>query len=79
MIRKKPRLFRDFSNKFMTTPSSVLMTIISGNGTQDTKVLFNESQNITVIPHSAKQVDEETILMPALRDEKPCLAKISFE
>jgi hypothetical protein len=65
-------------NKFLTMPSSVLLTSITGTGNQNTKSLFNESENIAVIPKSAKQVDEETILMPALRDEKPCLVKISF-
>jgi len=65
-------------NKFLTTPSSVLMTGITGTGNQNTQTLFHESENVLVIPRSAKQVDEETILMPAMRDDKPYLAKISF-
>ena len=65
-------------NKYIADNSSVLMTTISGVGEQQTKTLFEESMNASVIPHSAKQVDEDTILMPAERDGEPYLVKIGF-
>ena len=65
-------------NNYIADNSSVLMTTISGMGEQQTKILFEESMNTSVIPHSAKQVDEDTILMPAERDGEPYLVKICF-
>ncbi len=65
-------------NKYLTNPGSVLVTSISGAGVTDTKTLFRESENVTVVPHSAKQIDESSILVSALRDDKAFLAKISF-
>jgi hypothetical protein len=65
-------------NKYITDQSSVLVTTISGVGEQQTKTLFDESQHAAVIPHSAKQVDEDTILIPVERDEDPYLVKINF-
>jgi hypothetical protein len=66
-------------NKYVTDQSAVLITTISGTGEQQTKTLFEESQNTAVIPHSAKQVDQDTILMPVERDTDPYLVKITFE
>jgi hypothetical protein len=65
-------------NKYVENPGSVLMTYISGTGEQDTKVLFNDSENVTVIPRSGKQVDENVLLLPARKEEIPYLLKISF-
>lgn len=65
-------------NKYISDQSSVLMTTISGSGDQQTKTLFQESENIAVVPHSAKQVDEDTILMPVEKDTEPYLIKITF-
>ena len=65
-------------DKFVTSPTSVLMTSISGAGVQTTKTLFNESERVSVVPRSAKQVDEETILIPALKEETPYLLILSF-
>ncbi len=65
-------------NKYITEKSSVLVTTISGVGEQQTKTLFEESLNASVVPHSAKQVDEDTILMPVERDGDQFLVKIVF-
>jgi hypothetical protein len=65
-------------NKYVESPGSVLMTNISGTGEQNTKVLFNDSENVTVIPRSGKQVDENVLLLPARKEEMPYLVKISF-
>jgi hypothetical protein len=65
-------------NKHVNSPGSVLMTNISGIGEQNTKVLFNDSENISVIPRSGKQVDENVLLLPASRETKPYLVKLSF-
>jgi hypothetical protein len=65
-------------NKYITEQSSVLVTTISGTGEQQTTTLFDESLNAAVIPHSARQVDEATILMPVERDGDPYLIKVEF-
>jgi hypothetical protein len=65
-------------NKYVERNGSVLMTNISGTGEQNTKVLFNDSENISVIPRSGKQVDENVLLLPASREGKPYLVKLSF-
>ncbi len=65
-------------NKYIERESSVLITHIDSNGKQDTDVLFNELKNISIVPHSAKQVDAETLLVPAYRENKFYIAKIEF-
>ncbi len=65
-------------NKYISDNSSVLMTSVNGVGEQQTIILFEESLNASVIPHSAKQVDEDTILIPVERDGEPFLVKIVF-
>lgn len=65
-------------NKYIEQESSVLITTIDGTGKQNTDVLFNELQNISVVPHSAKQIDSETLLLPAFRENKLYIAKIEF-
>ena len=65
-------------NKYISDQSAVLITTINGMGEQQTASLFDESLNVAVIPHAAKQVDEETILMPVERDRDAYLVKIIF-
>ena len=50
-------------NKYIDDDSSVLMTTVDGIGAQKTDVLFNENEKVVIIPKSAKQIDEDTILM----------------
>ncbi len=66
-----------FYNKYIGEESSVLLTTIDGIGAQKTDVLFNENERITIIPKSAKQIDEETILMPAYKQNKFYILKIN--
>lgn len=65
-------------NKYVEQESSVLITAIDGTGKQNTDVLFNEIKNISVVPRSAKQIDSETLLLPAYRENKFYIAKIEF-
>jgi hypothetical protein len=65
-------------NKYIDDESSVLITFIDANGAQKTDVLFNELEKVTVIPQSAKQIDEETILLPGYKQNKFYIIKISF-
>jgi len=65
-------------NKYIEQESSVLMTTVDATGNQKTDVLFNELKNISIVPRSAKQVDQETILLPAYRENKFYIAKIEF-
>jgi hypothetical protein len=65
-------------NKYVNEQSSVLMTTLNGVGEQHTKTLFEQSMNAAVIPNSGKQVDEDTILLPAERNGETLLVKIVF-
>jgi hypothetical protein len=65
-------------NKYIGEQSSVLMTTMNGVGEQQTKTLFDQSMNAAVIPHSGRQVDEDTILLPAERNGESLLVKIVF-
>lgn len=65
-------------NKYISDESSVLLTTIDGRGAQKTDVLFNETERVTVIPRSARQIDDVTILMPVYRQNRFCIARISF-
>jgi len=65
-------------NKYIEQESSVLMTTVDGTGKQNTDVLFNEVKNISVLPRAAKQIDAETLLLPAYRENRFYIAKIEF-
>ncbi len=65
-------------NKYVNEDSSVLLTTIDGVGAQKTDVLVNENERVSVLPHSAKQIDESTILIPAYKQNKFHLMRISF-
>ncbi len=65
-------------NKYVGEQSSVLLTSMNGVGEQQTQTLFDQSMNAAVIPHSGKQVDEDTILIPAERNGETLLVKIVF-
>ena len=65
-------------NKYIEEESSVLITFIDGGGVQKTDVLFNEVQKINVIPQSGKQINEETVLMPAYKQNKYYIIQINF-
>ncbi|MCX6291094.1 MAG: hypothetical protein NT126_04955 [Bacteroidetes bacterium] len=65
-------------NKYVEQESSVLITSIDGTGKQNTDVLFNEVKNISVVARSAKQIDSETLLLPAYRENNFHIVKIEF-
>lgn len=65
-------------NKFADENSSVLLTFINSNGNQQTEVLFNELEKVSIAAQSARQIDEETIVLPAFRQNKFYLIRINF-
>jgi hypothetical protein len=65
-------------NKYIDDDSSVLMTIVDGKGAQRTETLFNEVERVAIIPRSARQLDEETLLLPAYRQNKLHFVRITF-
>lgn len=65
-------------NKYIDDNSSVLITTTDGSGNQKTDVLFNEMEKVTVIPRSAKQADDDTVLMPVYKQNKFYILKINF-
>ncbi len=67
-----------FYNKYIEDNSSVLISIVEASGAQKTNVLFNDIEKVTILPQSAKQIDDETILVPAYKENKFYIIKISF-
>ena len=65
-------------NKYISRETSVLLTSISGNGQQDTRTIFQESENVTVVPHSSRQVAEDAILMPVERGRESFIIRLEF-
>jgi hypothetical protein len=65
-------------NKFADENSSVLITYVDANGNQTTQVLFNELEKINIAAQSAKQLNDETVLMPAYKQNKFYMISISF-
>jgi hypothetical protein len=65
-------------NKYIDRRSSVMITRLDGTGALQTDVLFQESERISVIARAARQVDEHTLLLPALRQGEYYIAKITF-
>ncbi len=65
-------------NKYIEEESSVLMTTVDAIGKQKTDVLFNELKNVSIVPRSAKQIDSETLLLPAYRENKFYILKVEF-
>jgi hypothetical protein len=65
-------------NKYIEEASSVLITFIDAGGTQKTEVLLNETERVSIFPRSARQIDDETVLMPAYKQNKFYIIRISF-
>jgi len=65
-------------NKYIEENSSVLITAIDGQGHQKTDALFSENEHVTIMPRSSAQVDEETLIVPAMRENRFYFAKIIF-
>jgi hypothetical protein len=65
-------------NKYVEDDSSVLLTTIGSTGAQKTDVLFNELDKIKVVGQSAKQVSDDTVILPAFRQDKFYILSISF-
>ena len=67
-----------FYNKYIDDDSSVLISLLEAGGGQKTDVLFNEILKVTILPHSARQIDDETVLIPAYKENKFYIVQISF-
>lgn len=65
-------------NKAVDEKSPVQMTTVDGMGSQKTDVLFNENAKVVIVPKSAKQIDEDTIVMPAYKQNRFYIMKITF-
>lgn len=65
-------------NKYIEAKSSVMVGSVTSKGEQNTAVLFNELDKITLIPKAGKQVEQNVLLLPAYKDKQLCLLKIIF-
>jgi hypothetical protein len=65
-------------NKYIDDDSSVLLSSINATGAQKTDVLFKDIEKVVVLPQSGKQIDEDVVIMPAYRQNKLYMLKISF-
>ncbi|MBK6444076.1 MAG: hypothetical protein IPF81_01830 [Bacteroidetes bacterium] len=64
-------------NKYADEESSVLYSTVDGLGNQKTDVLFNEVEKVSVIARSARQIDEETLIVPAFKENKFYMVSIT--
>ncbi len=65
-------------NKYIGDNPSILLSTINSSGEQKTDVLFNEDEKILSIPMGGKQIAEDELVMPALREGKLRFVKVSF-
>ncbi len=65
-------------NKYVNENSSVLITDVDGQGKQTTNVLFTDTERVSVLPHSGKQLDEEVFILPAYKENKFHFVQITF-
>ena len=65
-------------NKYIGDHPSVLLTTVNSKGEQHTDVLFNEEEHVEAIPTGGKQIAEDELVMPALKEGKLRFVKITF-
>lgn len=65
-------------NKYIDQKSAVLISWIDGQGNQKTETLIGESERASIIARAARQVDEDTVLIPVYKQGKFYLAKVTF-
>ncbi len=65
-------------NKYIGDHPSVLLSSINSKGEQKTDVLFNEEEKVVMIPLGGKQVAEDELVIPAIREGKLRFVKITF-
>lgn len=65
-------------NKYIGRRSSVMIATVDGSGELQTDVLFEESARISVIAKAARQVDEVTLLIPAIKQGEYCIGKVTL-
>ncbi|HRH66042.1 MAG TPA: hypothetical protein PLU53_07080 [Bacteroidia bacterium] len=65
-------------NKYADDESSVLFSSVDGSGSQKTEVLFNEIEKVSIVARSARQIDEETLIVPAFRENKFYMVSITM-
>lgn len=65
-------------NKYADEESSVLYSTVDGQGNQKTDVLFNEIEKVSIVARSARQIDEETIVLPAYKENKFYMISITL-
>lgn len=66
-------------NKYVNETSSVLIADVDGQGNQMTNVLFNETERVSILPHSGKQLDEDVFILPAYKENKFHFVQITFD
>jgi hypothetical protein len=65
-------------NKYIESKTSVMISLVKSNGEQTSSVLFNELENTLVVAKSGKQLESNTIVMPALKEKKLYLVRIDL-
>lgn len=71
-------IFYSIYNKYIDQRSSVLISKVDGKGNQKTDVLFQESERVVIIAKAARQVSDKSILLPALRQNRWFMLRITF-
>jgi hypothetical protein len=67
-------LFNDYSGR----SNRVQVFTITNKGSETHNAIFKESDNVIVIAKAGRQIDENTMVVPAERDGKLCFLKLTF-
>jgi hypothetical protein len=65
-------------NNAVEKSNTIYSNSINNKGIKDQKILISEADRVLLIPQSALQIDNNTLIVPAYRDRKFVYAKITF-
>ncbi|MFM7728840.1 MAG: hypothetical protein ACKO7B_19225 [Flavobacteriales bacterium] len=65
-------------NKYIDRRSSVMLTKIDGKGSSTTETLFGESERVVLLPRSARQVTADAMVIPAYKQGRLYLLRITL-
>jgi hypothetical protein len=71
-------VFYTIYNKYIDQRSSVLISKVDGKGAQKTDVLFQDAERVVIIAKAARQVSDKSMLIPARRQNRWFILRLTF-
>ncbi|MCC7232857.1 MAG: hypothetical protein IT242_07940 [Bacteroidia bacterium] len=65
-------------NRYADEESPVMLTAIDGQGRQETKTLYRDNEGVLILSRIARQIDEQTLIIPAYKQNKFCFLTMQF-